>query len=163
MSLNKILLNPGQLADWYGQQLVQSADSQGTAVQTAGPILGDFTKGVLILINEPTQAFLSDDDLAFLTGILSACQLNLAEVGILNLNNVPGIQARDLQQTYHPKAWWFFGPEPIQLGMTDINTGTTKNRFEGAPVFASLPLRQLAQEPGAKKVLWTQLKAHYGM
>ncbi|MBM3432687.1 MAG: hypothetical protein FJX92_06785 [Bacteroidetes bacterium] len=158
MAINEIRLKAEQIADWYGQQLVRE---QSAVDLPTWSVLGDFTKKILILVDQPMQAFLSDEELRFLTGILTACYLNLSEVGIVNLKDTPGQPAQQLHQRFHPSAWWLFGPTPEQLGMTDVITATTTGRFEGAPVFASLTLQQLDQQPEAKKVLWQQLKAHY--
>jgi DNA polymerase III psi subunit len=163
MSLNDIHLDPRQLGDWYGQQLVSPPTPGATTETRPWSLLGGFGKKVLILIDDPAQAFLAEEDLSFLTGILSACQLNLAEVGILNLNQVTGSIAESLQQTYHPSAWWLFGPDPVQLGLTESIQHLGPSRYQGAPVFVTRSLRDLSQQPEDKKVLWKQLKAHYGV
>lgn len=158
MSLNDISLDPRQLADWYGHKLVSV---EPPVEMLDWPVLGDFQKKILILVDEPGQAFLSDEDLTFLSGILSACKMSLGDIGIININRTPGTRAAGLNQKFRPTAWWVFGLEPKKIGLSRENEAATASRFEGAPVFAAPSLQILSQKPEAKRELWKHLKAHY--
>src|SRR5687768_13592067 len=50
--------------------------------------LGNHLKKVTILVNNPEHTFMPDDQLAFLTRMLTACQMNLGDVAIVNRNVV---------------------------------------------------------------------------
>jgi hypothetical protein len=49
--------------------------------------LGENKKNVIVLVAEPTVPFIKDDDLSFLTKILKACSLTLADIAIINTHN----------------------------------------------------------------------------
>jgi len=158
MSLNTISLTTNQVDEWYGQHLI--ASPKQAVVPADWTVLGDFKKSILILIDEPEQAFLRDEDLSFLTGILAACKLNMGDVGIVNLTSDSITRATDLEKRFHPSSWWLFGLDMVQKGFNGLEPG---GRYKNAPVFAAPALRVLAQNPEAKKILWNQLKSHFGV
>lgn len=82
------------LADLYPSSLVLVEDillsKKASNVPTTESIpkkwfLGNNSKNITILVNEPDVAFLSDESLGFLTKILGACKLNLADVAVVNI------------------------------------------------------------------------------
>lgn len=164
MSINQIRLQTSQLAELYGQQLVETEGQQtNPSLSTELVLLGDFQKRVLILVNEPTYAYLSDEGLKLLTGILAACQMSMADVGILNLYGNKHVTADVIHQEFTPTAWWIFGLDRKALGMpSPIETNQTIS-FQQAPVFCAPSLDELTNDPTAKRTLWNQLKNHYGV
>ncbi len=46
---------------------------------------GENRKNVIIVVHEPNSPHLNKEDLTFLTNILKACQLNTADIAIINL------------------------------------------------------------------------------
>ncbi len=157
MSLNNIILQPAQLADWFGAQLVsETKSSAAPPVEGKPSILGDYQKRTLILVDEPGHAYLSDKDLNFLTGILGACKLNLGDVGILNVNSLKNVDAAWIQDQFEPETCWVFGIET-----TRIEWNKSANPLK--KVFMAPALRELAANPDAKRRLWLELKEHYGV
>ncbi len=47
--------------------------------------LGENSKNIIIVVSEPTVIHLHKEDLTFLTNILKACQLNTADIAIINI------------------------------------------------------------------------------
>lgn len=164
MSINEIKLAPSQLPDWYGHQLVSTESTENTATQKTRPtLLGDYNKRILIVVNAPNHAFLADEELALLTGILTACKLSMADIGILNLSPDLEWSAADLADTLKPSAWWLFGTEQRILGSGATTQVGLTTSLQGAPVFVAPSLNQLAERPEAKRSLWSALKTHYGV
>ncbi len=50
--------------------------------------LGDNARGIVILVQDPHNVYLAEDSLQLLSGILSACRLNLGDVAIVNITQV---------------------------------------------------------------------------
>jgi len=154
MSLNDITIRPGQLADWYGTQLVADKTELKPAQETEKPkFLGDFGRKILILVTEPKHAYVSDEDLKFLTGILTACKLSMADVGVFNLHGHNSGTVPQLIETCSPSSCWLFGVEARALGPASPDR----------PLFTAPALAQLSGDPEAKRQLWGQLKNHYGI
>lgn len=59
--------------------------------------LGGNAKGVVVIVNDPENVYVSDDALQLLTGILNACKLNMADIAVINYAKYPYPFAR-LQQ-----------------------------------------------------------------
>lgn len=153
MSLNDITIGIGQLADWYGTQLVAEKKEIKPARAIKKPkFLGDFGRKILILVTVPQHAYVSDEDLKFLTGILTACKLSMADVGVINLHgHIPG-SIPQLIEACSPSSCWLFGVEARELGPARSDQ----------PLFTAPALAQLSGDAEAKRHLWGQLKNHYG-
>ena len=83
MSLNDIKLSAHLTASLYGNVLVAKEDTPaGNEVKIN--FLGKNEKHILVVVNKQGIAFLPDNELNFLTSILSACSLSLADVAIIN-------------------------------------------------------------------------------
>jgi hypothetical protein len=164
MSINEITLDPAQLPDWYGNQLVSTTRVLAPAVQKPKPtLLGSFEKRILILVDAPDHAFIPDNDLNLLTGILSACKLSMADIGILNLQTDPEWSAGFLAEALEPLAWWLFGTDSLILGTGNTGQAGLISSLQGSPVFAAPSLDLLAERPEAKRSLWGALKKQYGV
>ena len=152
MSLNQIKLNAAQVSDWYGNKLVATTSTNTAFIQIDNSnLLGGYDKRILILVNESGHAYLSDEDLNFLTGILTACKLSMADVGILNMSDFENLSAQSIMEQLTPLACWVFGLEYLCKGFKSSNT----------LLFSAPPLRDLSLQPEAKRQLWNQLKKHY--
>lgn len=164
MSLNEIKLSNGLLGELYGLLLVAPEVMPETHDPLPPPaLLGNYQKKTLIVVNERAHAYLSDEDMKLLTGILTACNLSMDEIGILNLGNTRIQLAAQIHQQLQPVAWWLFGLDSATLGMDGMSDPGQTYAYRQAPVFWSPALSVLAEDPVAKRALWGQLKKHYGV
>ena len=85
MSLNQIQLTNQQLASFYPDVLIESTTASPMPRQQAVKFLGKNAKNIVLLVSNDTVPFLQDDELSFLTNILSACKLSLVDVAIVNI------------------------------------------------------------------------------
>src|SRR4051812_40210580 len=101
MPLNDIHLNPQLLADLYRNSLVeadiiQDADRKipvpdglskvdGSQPQPQFNYLGNNKKNILLLVKYKDVAHLPDQQLNFITSILTACKLGLGDIALFNL------------------------------------------------------------------------------
>ena len=87
MSLNNISLPPQLLADLYQHVLVQGT-ATAMHVKESIPFLGKNGKNILIVVNKKEAVYLPDTELGFLTTVLSACNLDLSHVAIVNWHHL---------------------------------------------------------------------------
>ena len=166
MSLHQIVLNTGLTAALYDDLLV---DGGGRPKLTKAPtfspppMLGDYGRKILILVQEPDHAFIRDEDLSFLTGVISACKLSLADVGIVNLTSSPIESFEHFRTFLNPSACWIFGIHTPSIGLPSLDDPNHSYSFQNVPIFWAPSLAQLTTDPQAKRALWTQLKKHYGI
>jgi len=97
MNLNSIKLPDFIVSEWYKDALVipPPADASPTACK----FLGSNRRHITVLVHAPGAPFLPDDQLAFLTRILEACRMTLADVAIVNNAAIPVTIAEVRQQS----------------------------------------------------------------
>src|SRR5215218_6626688 len=90
MSLNNIQLEPQLMADLYADCLIE--DVATTVPEKARKIyLGQNKKKVLVVVSNESVPFLPDNELGFLTSVLTACKLSMADIAIVNSRRIdPG-------------------------------------------------------------------------
>lgn len=140
------------------------------AIQQPAPgtykFLGNNRRKITILVNAPDNAFLPDDQLAFLTKILEACRMNIGDVAIVNLASTPAVIST-LRQQLTPAFILLFGLEPAALRLP-INFPTFKiQEYDGCTYLAAPLLEQLVR-PGEeskllKSKLWVSLKTMFNV
>jgi len=168
MSLDQIKLNASLTATWYEDLLVDAGGrseqpKQVPLLAPAPPMLGNYARKILILVQEPGHAFLHDEDLSFLTGVISACKMSLADVGIVNLTASPIDSFDVLMHGVKPSACWVFGIDGPSIGLPNMDDPNHSYRQQNIPIFWAPSLSQLATDPMSKRTLWGQLKKHYGI
>lgn len=161
MSLDNIQLNPKVIEELYKNSLISLDIIQSKNHNTADAgifCLGGNNKNVVIVVNEPGQKYLSDDSLQFLTSILAACKLTIADVAIINLATNTGLTSESIEATFSPNTLLFFGcgPEAAQFPLSIPNY---KTQVHGNKTFlCGDALQIIAANTDTKKILWANLK-----
>jgi hypothetical protein len=135
MDLNKIELPANVVVELYKDSLIGSAGSSENTLpreiaepkQAPGPAtpavsynwksLGNNQKNILIVVDHNDLVNLPDADLTFLTGILNACGLSLADVAIINLNNYKETGYKALTTHFKSRNVFLFGIGPATFGL----------------------------------------------
>lgn len=165
MNLDKIQLSASLTEAWYEENLVETGNQTPRPItpSLSAPMLGNFERKILILVQEAEHAFLPDEDLNLLTGILTACKMSLADVGIVNLAVTQLESIEPLRHNFAPAAWWLFGIDTPAYGLPLMNDPGRSYSHQNDPIFWAPSLQQLTIDPTAKRALWSQLKTHYSI
>lgn len=181
MSLNNISLSSQLIADLYQHSLVgdtASAVPQPGKPTTAPmaapaenaeqpkaptPFLGKNGKQILIVVDKANIPFLPDGELEFLTKILTACQLSLADVAIVNWNRLSQPDANSLTTEFWPRAVILFDIPSALFGLSPATQmysveSLGNRRFAVAPA-----LGEIEKSREAKQQLWMALKQLFGV
>ena len=156
MSLNDISLPPSLLADLYPKVLVQS-QAGAAAEEKPVPFLGKNKKQILILVNKADAAYLPEKELQFLTAVLSACQLDLSHVAVVNWALHKEKSLPFLQRQLSPQ-------KILLLDVTTEETGLPQSQpyavqAHGELGFVVAPaLAEIEKTRQAKSNLWAALK-----
>lgn len=108
------------VAELYKNQLVLvpekniTPDSKNQSTSDKQWFLGDNHKKIAILVKDDNHVFLAEGELEFLTKMLGACKLNLADVAIINLKNTP-VSVDEIRNKLDSKQVLFFGINPEEL------------------------------------------------
>lgn len=181
MDLNHIELPAFAIADLYRSNLVGSSDqltgekvTNDDAVleknlpveateQEEYPSLGNNRKNILLIVYHKEVLHLPDEELHFLTGILTACKLSIDDVAILNLNNHPGADYKQLAAHFKCRTVLLFGVEPARLGLPMNFPHFQQQAFANITYLFSPALVDLENDKLLKSKLWVCLKRIFGV
>lgn len=186
MSLNDIKLEPRLIADLYANSLVETHTSnvpvmpataktnEAAPPAAAAPeaqeapapkgvnFLGRNEKGILILVAKDDAVYLPDGELNFLTAILSACQLSLGDVAIVNWKTAhPDLEP--LQQQLGARFVLLFEVSPLEAGLPINFPHFQIQQFNGRTYLSSPALSVVEKEVTIKKQLWPSLKKMFSI
>jgi hypothetical protein len=138
--------------------------SQPAAVQPQAPVnepmvyrtLGNNKRQIAIVVNCPNEVFLPETDLQFLTKMLSACKLNMADVAIVNFA-ARAVAIDPLKQQLQPRHVLLFGVEPGAIQLPISFPAFKEQAYAGSTFLFTPSLTQLNQETEQAKLLKRQL------
>lgn len=169
MDLNNIQLSPALTADLYQSSLIEM-DVQSTVILNEKADehinlkwLGENKKNVLLIFNYNDAVYLPDDDLSFLTGILGACKLGIADVAIMNLNKHADVTYKELLAHFKSKTIFLFGVEPTALGLPLSFPQFQIQAFANSSFLSAPALNQLEADKMLKSKLWICLKRLFNL
>ena len=162
MSLNNISLPSQLVADLYQNVLIQD-NARAVPASRNVPFLGKNAKNILIVVDKNDAPFLPDNELSFLTNILSACHLGLMDVAIVNWQKVEPQSPDVLFEEIPGKQVILFGTTPSEFGIPD-NVQHYAILNDDAHQFVVAPsLSEIENNKEAKKQLWMALKQLFGI
>jgi hypothetical protein len=181
MSLNDLKLSPSLLATLYPASLI---NSEPTAVvqqpNVAEPVkniepepisipetnwkyLGNNQKNILILVNYDNAVHLPDEELNFLTNMLTACKLSLADVAIVNYHYYKERPYKDFLIEFQSRIVFLFGIDPfvfqLPVSFPHYQVQTVANC-----TFLYTPALELQRSDALlKSKLWVSLRTIFGI
>ncbi len=178
MGINDIELPAALIADLYQHALIGEA-GKATGFVPAAPLknaaqtpaesisalkwLGNNEKQVLIVVNHADAAYLPDKQLTFLTGILTACRLSIADVAILNTEQHTGVTYKEAIDALQSRSVILFGIEPADFGLPLSFPHYQLQPFSGVTYLAAPTLLALENDKVEKSKLWVCLKRLYNV
>lgn len=173
MDINHIKLDNNLIADLYSNLLVENKNIAETAAISINDgiiskerkenfstikSLGENSKNILLVVTYKDSAFLPDDQLNFLTKILTACKLSLADVAIFNLHPFAGKPYNEIISHFNSKTVLLFGLSPKDFGMPIQFPVYQVQAFNKTTFLYSPVLEQLERDPKEKSKFWKCLK-----
>lgn len=163
MSLNNISLPPQLIADLFQHSLVEDTATPVPAKKPAITYLGKNGKNILIVVHKTDVPYLPDAELSFLTKVLTACQLSLMDVAIVNGNHLqPPDAANAIEQTA-ARFVIFFNVNPAMFDLPAPTPLYTVQAAGNLSFVAAPDLSILEQSKEAKGQLWAALKQLFGI
>lgn len=156
MSINNIVLSPVQLVDFYGKVLVEMNTTNAPANEELR-YLGNNERGVLIVTNHEEAVYLPDNELQFLTSILTACKLSLSDVAIVNRVREQRLY-KELIENLHSSKVLLFGIDPSTFGLPIQFPHFQIQEFDKRTYLSAPVLSLVENDVALKKNLWNSLK-----
>ncbi len=179
MDINHIELNAAVVANLYTNTLIstneiiaekpvaappaETGPSRTDKPETAWKSLGNNQKNILLVVDTPGVVYLSDNELTFLTGILGACKLTLADVAIVNRHNHPEMEYKELITHFKSKIVVLFAVEPAAFGLPLSFPPYQLQSFAGNTFLFSPSLAELENDRVEKSKLWVCLKRLFNL
>lgn len=146
---------PVQQQPIISQPIAHATQPQPTETATY-KTLGNNKQHITIIVNYSNEVFLPEADLQFLTKMLSACKLNMADVAIVNYaTSEPAID--HLKQQLQPKFILLFGVEPGAIQLPISFPAFKEQAYAGSTFLTTPSLQLLNQETEEAKKLKRQL------
>ena len=125
--------------------------------------LGENKKKTLVVVRYADAVHLPDKQLSFLSKLLAACNLSLADVAILNFQDLQPSQFNDILNYFNPKSVLLFGIKSSEFGMP-MNFPDFQVQAYKAVVYVSSPtLESIEPDKDLKGKLWASLKKIYNL
>ncbi len=166
MDINTIKLPVSVIADIYHSYLIEGNEQMQ---EDLAPIikqeknakwksLGSNDKNILIIVNSSEAVHLPDNELTFLTGVLTACKLSIADVAIVNRHHYPDAGYKELTSFFASKIVLLFEIEPAAFGLPMNFPNYQIQAFAGNSFLYAPSLKQLENDKIEKSKLWVSLK-----
>lgn len=162
MSLNDIALPSQLVADLYRRSLVGSIATD-VPQKPSVPFLGRNEKRILIVVAKPKTSHVPDDELAFLTKVLQACGLGLADVAIVNWSKAPHQDVEAVMEQLKAKEVILFDVKPANFGLPADAPLYTVVKFQNRQFVVAPSLSEIEKTKETKGQLWTALKQLFGI
>lgn len=172
MSLNSIkfdtteiaLLFKNSLVDVNSEKQILPHDNRNAEPIAIGwKYLGENKKKTLIVVNYKDAAHIPDKQLAFVTKLLGACNLNLADAAILNFHHYRSRDFDNIINHFKPKVVLLFGTEPGDFGMPMIFPQFQVQGYKDAVFVSSPSLELIEPDKTLKGKLWVCLKKIFNL
>jgi hypothetical protein len=169
MNLNRIQLPASVVAGLYKHSLVEiDTESPSRPIpfsleksEKSGDrwkYLGENKKNILIAVNYNNAFYLPDDELSFLTNMLSACKLSLADVAIVNKNNYDEISYKEMVAQFASRIVFLFDIDPALFGMPINFPHFQLQPFANATFLFTPSLEDMQKDSLLKSKLWLCLR-----
>ena len=172
MSLNSIKFEPTDIALLFKNSLVEiNAEQQlpsKTKIQpdqvTEGfKYLGENKKKTLVVVRNSNVVHIPDKQLSFLTKLLAACNLNLADVAVFNFQDHNSSEFNEILNFFNPKVVLLFDVEPGAFGLPMIFPQFQVQGYKDAVFVLSPSLDVIEPDKSLKGKLWVCLKKIFNL
>lgn len=172
MSLNSIKFDTTDIALLFKNSLVEVSSRKPILPQDkmnaepkaiAWKYLGENKKKTLVVVNYEDVAHIPDKQLFFVTKLLGACNLNLADVAILNFHHYTSADFDNIINHFKPKVVLLFGTEPGDFGMPMIFPQFQVQGYKDAVSVSSPSLDLIEPDKTLKGKLWVCLKKIFNL
>ncbi len=163
MSLKNIILPENVIASLYTTPIICMPDTAGDEASPAAHIkfLGSNQKHITILVNADDAPFLSDKSFIFLTGILTACKLNVADIALINIHQSNNNHYLSLNAVTHPQIVLLFGVSPQDIELPLHFPHFQVQPFNNTTYVCAPPLNSIEANKPLKAKLWASLKSAF--
>ena len=180
MKEEKIILPDFIIADIYKHHLIQpeveitetppkktstkknNEEKDATVVQ----FLGENKKQIIVLVDEAEAIFINDNELALLSKILCACNLNLADIAIINTKKYQ-VKFDELKEQFNAKFILLTGVKSSVIQLPFSVPDFQVQQFSNCTIISSPALSEMLTDSkesiALKRQLWNSLQKAFNL
>jgi hypothetical protein len=172
MSLNSIKFEPTDIAFLFKNSLVEINAEQlvlsppkieADQITTRFKYLGENKNKTLVVVRNMDAVHIPDKQLSFLTKLLAACNMNLADVAIFNFQDHNSSDFDEILNFFKPKIILLFDVEPGEFGLPMIFPQFQVQGYRDAVFVSSPSLDIIEPDKSLKGKLWVCLKKIFNL
>jgi hypothetical protein len=160
MSLNDLILPDLLLTHLYKDNLIslpENGDGIDEGKKPAMPqFLGSHLKQIAVFVHYTDELYLPEPQLNFLANILKACNLNIADIAIINLAKQT-VTFQQLNLSLRSRQMIFFKTDPADIRIDESMASFTVKEYNGVAVMKGPALEDLNQPSEESKLLKSKL------
>jgi len=145
------------------QQILPKTNVDADSATSRWKYLGENKKKTLVIVRYSDAVHVPDKQLSFLTKLLAACNLNLADVAILNFQDHSSSEFNEILNFFKPKVVLLFNIEPAEFGMPMIFPQFQVQGFKNVVFVSSPSLQVIEPDKTLKGKLWICLKKIFNL
>jgi hypothetical protein len=146
----------------YTDVLIEPANAPGK--KESFRFLGKNQKNILLLVSKDNVAFLEDEELSFLSSILSACKLSVADCAIVNLKTLgEPVTFSSLIAHFNSRSVLLFDVTPESIDLPFHFPHFQLQPFNSCVYLSAPSLKELEKEKPLKTKLWNCLKTLFAL
>lgn len=176
MGLNNITLPASLITNLYPNSLVagspipeetasvaapkepDSTASTEAPAETGWKSLGNNLRNILVVVKYPDILHLPDEDLSFLTNMLTACKLGLGDIALVNYEHYQQKGGAAITQHFKSRTVLLFGVEPSTFGLPVSFPAFQVQALVNVQYLFAPALGSLAGNKPDKSKLWSCLQ-----
>lgn len=171
MSLNSIKFDPIDIASLYKNSLVEITSEKVVVQPSSGKeihagelkYVGENKKKILVVVRYADEIDIPEKQLSFLTKLLAACNLDLADVAVLNFYGHKSSEFNDIFSSFKSKVVLLFDVEPGEFGLPMIFPQFQVQGYKDAMFVSSPSLETIEPDKSLKGKLWVCLKKIFNL
>lgn len=161
MSIDKTQLPVFLYPSIFKNHLVNLRDDAAIKTTQEKPIvefLGNNEKKITFLVDDSKNKFLPDAQMKFLSDLLAACYLNMADIAIINTYHHTKITYRDLADQLPAEKVLIFGVSASNLDLPFTIPFFQVQNFQQRIYMTSPSIEEIQANKDLKRQLWICLK-----
>jgi hypothetical protein len=166
MSIDNISLPPLVIQDLFRKTLVDLNPTENIPVVPIVKELNSFggnKQHIILIVNNPDAAFISDQQLTFLSGILNACKLTLEDIGLVNIASNPSLSYKKITENFTPRIVMMFGISPDSIELPFVMPEFQRQSYNNQVYLSAPSLNDLENNKELKRKLWGVLQQIFSL
>lgn len=166
MSIDRIQLSARLCQNLFPNSLISESairDSNKPLNKAKISGLGGNKRNIVLVINHEEDKFLDDPQMEFLSNLLSACNLSMEDISLINYDQNKEVSYEKIIDQFQSQKILIFGVDASSLGLPFTIPHFQIQIFNNQ-IFLLIPaLRQILNDISLKKQLWICLKKLFNL